>query len=113
MITAINLFDSTLKKQLDSIQIDTIVYERHDDGFLLECTVNGSEKKNLEVDFYQWKFLVNSIKDAFFALQVESLVDDMVRKVDWIAELPIRKMFGKSIIINSNKNNNQLRAISA
>lgn len=94
-----NLFDKEILKQLPKLEIVGIVFERNDDGLLLECELNsknGISKINLEVDFYQWQLALSNLKDGFLALRLESLVHDMIQKVDWISELNLKKVFGRS-----------------
>lgn len=93
-----NLFDKEVLRQLSKLEIVGIVYERNDDGLLLECemkTASGVVKTNLEVDFSQWQMALTNLKDGFLALRLESLVQEMIQKVDWIAEINIKKVFGR------------------
>ncbi len=98
MKTAQNLFDKQTSKQFKNIEIDTIVYERNDDGLLLECSVDtkeGKVQRNLEISFNQWEFLLAHLKDSFLANRLEKMVSDMVDTVDWIAELPLKSLLGR------------------
>jgi|SRR5690606_11269104 len=117
MKTQENTFRKGRAKSYSKISIETIVYEKYDDGFVLECEVetgNVLKKKTFSIDFFEWNNILGKIKDPFLSTRLQEVISEMAfNSKDWITTIVLPTVFGNQIEIEDYDFENQYMELRA
>ena len=89
------------KLSFEKLTLVSIIYEREDDGFLLECEVEnakGNIRKQFSIDFHEWNNILGKIKDPFINNRLQDIISEkLFNGAAWINTIYLPEFFGKSI----------------
>jgi len=108
---------ATLESDYDQISINYIVYEKNDDGLLLDCQIeknNNSYHSTICIDFCELNRLIGVIY-AQHNIDIYGLISEyIVSSENAICEVNLTKELGHPLTINnySFNSSNQLRQAS-
>ena len=101
MKTITGSFRKGKNKGFDKMHIDTIVYEKNDDGLVLECEIEHNSKtsrRSISIDFYEWNNILGKIADPFLSSRLQEIISEMAfNSVEWITEIRLPNILGKQV----------------